>query len=271
MQVLSLHQQRERLADAVEQVWSNAWASLGAFATTNVENTPEFVRVVTPTSSEMLLNAVLRYRHAQRVTPHDIESVLAPYRKASRPLQWWVRLDNEPIGLRQQLRQVGMQPWSELTGMALPLENWQPQQSHADNHIEIRPVANATEAESALQLICDVFLIPIAPMRYWGAENPNFTLFTASVEGIPVGALACQTRGGVAGFFHVATHPDWRQRGIASSLMQQALLVMQQQGATTAALTASPMAESMYRHLGFQDACRYEFWMPNTRFLMGLH
>ncbi|HKD74393.1 MAG TPA: hypothetical protein VKB76_02815, partial [Ktedonobacterales bacterium] len=68
--------------DIVEHAWCAAWGSLRYDPATHVDDTPEFLRVVTPGSGEMLLNAVLRFRQERPVERDDIERIIAPYRAA---------------------------------------------------------------------------------------------------------------------------------------------------------------------------------------------
>jgi GNAT superfamily N-acetyltransferase len=271
------HSLRQHLSpsDIVEHAWCAAWGSLRYDPATHVDDTPEFLRIITPGSAEMLLNAVLRFRQGRPVTRDDIERVIAPYRVARRPMQWWLRLDNEPPHLRQQLRAIGMQPWSVVPGMTLALPAWQP--PHLRGHgITARTAATRAEAELAMRVMCSVYGIIPDPMRHWCVDNPHFTLYLAWVGDEPAGALATQIDGGIAGFFHVATLPQWRRRGVARAMMAQALLDARQAGATVAALTATPMAEALYRDLGFAPTASgtgpsgFELWMAGLEFLATL-
>ena len=262
--------QQEMLANAVERAWCGAWAALQCDGVTQVEDTPQFLRILTPHSSDMLLNAILRFRQARPVTQADVEAVITPYRAAHRPMQWWMRSGTEPRHLRQELFALGMQPWGHPKGMALPLTHWQP--PHPMSHeISVMPVATTAAAQTTLQTICTVFGLAPQPMRRWGAENPRFTAFQATVHGTPAGALVRLLDDDVVGFFHVATLPRFRRRGIAAAMMTHALLDARLQGARIAALTASPMAETLYQHLGFAHCCTFELWMPTPRLLSDLN
>jgi hypothetical protein len=101
-----------RLARAVEDNWCAAWASLGRVADalpTAVDDTDAYLRVCTPGAPDMLLNAVLRYAGTTPVRPPDLERVIAPYRRAHLPFQWWLTVGEEPRGLREQLHHLQMQ------------------------------------------------------------------------------------------------------------------------------------------------------------------
>jgi ribosomal protein S18 acetylase RimI-like enzyme len=65
------------------------------------------------------------------------------------------------------------------------------------------------------------------------------------------------------GIYAVGTVPEWRGRGIARTLMMHVLADAQSRGARTASLQSTPMAQSLYRALGFQPVGRYEEWIAH--------
>jgi ribosomal protein S18 acetylase RimI-like enzyme len=261
--------QRDHLANAVERAWCHAWGALGYDGATQVADMPNCLRVLTPGSSDLLLNAVLRYRQAISVQRADLEAVIAPFRAARRPFQWWVRAGAEPQHLSAQLEALGMRVWGNPQGMALPLTGWQPPAQPLEN-MRIHPISSNVEASAALRIICHVFGLAPLPMRRWCVDNPSFITYLATVEQTPAGALVQQIRDGVAGFFHVAVLPLFRRRGVASAMMAQALRHAQRQGAQVAALTASPMAEALYQRLGFIPCCTFHLWMPGATLMSEL-
>jgi ribosomal protein S18 acetylase RimI-like enzyme len=69
------------------------------------------------------------------------------------------------------------------------------------------------------------------------------------------GTAACAVMGDSAGVFFVATHPNWRGRGVGTAMTNAALAAAREDGATVAALDASSTAgAAIYRRLGFQSA-----------------
>ena len=259
------HSPRVMAADVVEATWCAAWSALRYDPATQVDDTAGYLRVITPSSSDLLLNAILRFHQERPVSHADVAAAIAPFRAAHRPLQWWLRPDNEPAGLRHHLTQIGMQPWSTVPGMTLALDTWQPQPGGDD--ISARAASNRAEAEAALAVICNVYSIIPGPMRHWCVDNPHFTMYLATIGHIPAAALACQIHHGVVGFFHVATLPRWRRLGVAQALMTRALADARDVGAHTAALTATPMGEALYRGMGFIPTAPIEMWMPGTNFM----
>lgn len=268
MQAIVLPDLREQFADMVEGAWCAAWRSLDFDLATRVDEDLGALRIITPGSSDQLLNAVLRLRQDRPVTMRDIERLIRPYRLARRPMQWWLRLDAAPPGLRERLDELGMCPWDRPPGMVLPLAHWSP--PAAAPAIQTRPVASEEDAEAALAIICEVFGAHPEPMRRWCIANPHFVIYLARIGAEPVGTLAYQIVDGVAGFFHVATVAHRRRQGVSWTLMSAALAGARAGGAHTAALTASEMAESLYRALGFQVCGQFEFWTPGPRLMTAI-
>ena len=270
MRVLSLAEPGQGVwGDTVERAWCAAWGSLGYDGVTQVEDTPQMLRVLTLTSHDLLLNAILRYRQEAVVTRADVDAALAPHRAMCRPPQWWLRLGNDPPGLRDALREAGMQVWGTPTGMVLPLSDATLLPT-SKGDLLLGRARRYEETETALRVITDVFDLDAQPMRRWCVGNPRFMTYLALARGTPAAALVMQVQGGIAGFFQVATLPRFRRRGIAHALMLHALCDARALGATMAALTASTMAEGLYQHLGFIPCCTIEQWMPDTALMSAI-
>ena len=67
------------------------------------------------------------------------------------------------------------------------------------------------------------------------------------------------------GIYAVGTVPSRRRRGLARRLVEHVLADAYQRGARTASLQSTPMAQQLYRSLGFEPAGRYEEWVPSTQ------
>ncbi len=258
----------QRLADAVDDNWAAAWASLGrvhAHPPTVVDDGPDCLRVYTPGVGETLLNMVIRYVGRRRVISEDIERAIAPYRQHHLPFQWWLMRGREPDGLRDQLASLGMQSWGGAPAMALALDRWSPHGPAPHPALHVRRASSHADGEAAVRIICDVFYVPEAPMARWTILNPAFEVYVAHWETTPVAALATLRQGDVVGVYHVATARGMRRRGIAASLLVRALQDARAVGCTLATLTATPDARHLYERLGFRTCGLMEQWMPGPR------
>jgi GNAT superfamily N-acetyltransferase len=261
-------EQLQQMAQAVEQSWCAAWASLAAVPSllaTIVDDTPEFLRVYTPGIDETLLNLVMRYTAPGPVASADIERVFAPFRLHHLLPQWWLLLGTEPAGLREALRALGMRNWGGSTAMACSLLEAEPSYPPPARTLELGRVSTAKEGLDALAVICDVFYIPPAPMRRWSLDNPTFGVYFARWQGRVVAALATMVTGEAVGVYHVATLTGARRRGIAGNLVLYALREARAAGCTLATLTATPEARHLYEQLGFRACGVIEQWMPGYR------
>lgn len=258
----------------VESAWCAAWASLGAVATpprTLVEETPTLLRVITPGAPETLLNIILRYRGEAAVTRAEVERAIAPYRAERLPFQWWLTPGDEPPGLREQLRALGMQTWGGATAMTLDLADWRPPLPlPVAQGVTLGRVVSPRDGHEALDVICEVFYVPAAPMARWTIENPAMRVYLARHGGEAVSALCLLCQAGIAGISNVATLPEARRRGIAGALMARALEDARDAGCGIAALTATPEAHRLYEALGFGACGVIEQWAPGRELTLAL-
>ncbi len=261
-------EQLSQKALLVERNWCAAWASLGAVRAepaTVVDDLPEMLRVYTPGIPETLLNIVMRYTSAGTVSERQVEEVIAPYRQLRLPFQWWLTRGAEPAGLRARLDALGMETWGGAAMMYLPLENWAPRYPAPPASATLHRALNDDEALAAVDIICNVFYIPRAPMLRWTTLNPAFDLWVAWMGARPVAAMATLLDHDTVGVYHVATVSGARRRGIAGNLLLLALGDAQARGARGATLTATPEARALYESLGFVACGLLEQWMPGPR------
>jgi GNAT superfamily N-acetyltransferase len=259
----------------VEDAWCAAWASLGAVPArprTLVSDTPGMLRVITPGAPETLLNIILRYHAANPVTRADVERAIAPFRAERLPFQWWLALGDEPEGLRDQLRRLGMQTWGGAAAMTLDLAGWEPPPTlpPVAPSVTLQRVATARDEQEALDIICEVFFVAPAPMARWTIENPAFEVYLARLNGEGMSALALLRHAGVAGIYNVATLPEARRRGLAGALLVYALEAARKAGCEIAALTATVEARRLYESLGFSACGVLEQWAPGRELTLAL-
>ncbi len=92
--------------------------------------------------------------------------------------------------------------------------------------------------------------------------TPGLTAWVL-VQGDAAVASAWSFRHGTdCGIYAVGTVPAWRRRGLATALLQHVLAIAEQDGARTATLQSTPMAQGLYESLGFLAVGRYEEWVP---------
>lgn len=261
--------QLHQMARAVEDAWAAPWAALG-----EVQATPhtivdrvagpseQYLRVYTPGMPEMLLNLVMCYRADRPIGAADVERVIAPFRQHHLPFQWWVTPGLEPAGLRDRLRELGMQSWGGATSMTLSLAGWQSHYRPPVAGTLLSRARTEDEARTALSVICEVYYLMWEPMARWALYSPGVRSYYATLNGRAVAALTTMASSGVTLIYNVATLPNARRRGIAGNLVALALNDARDEGCTLAALTATAEARHLYEELGFRTCGTLEQWAP---------
>src|SRR5436305_13086683 len=105
----------------------------------------------------------MSYQAPQPVTPEDVSEALVPYREHGLPAQWWLLLGDEPTGLRDSLRAIGMESWGGATAMALPLADWTPSFHPSASDLECTRVASWEERMVPLRVVPAAFLVAPEP------------------------------------------------------------------------------------------------------------
>jgi GNAT superfamily N-acetyltransferase len=89
--------------------------------------------------------------------------------------------------------------------------------------------------------------------------------YIAWLHGRPVAIASLLLHAGVAGLYGITTHPDVRRKGIGTAITTYLLHDAQRFGYRVAILSPSEMGVNIYRHLGFQEYYKTDFylWTPH--------
>lgn len=196
-----------------------------------------------------------------------IGRVAARFRAREVPFMWVQRPSDRPIDLDRRLPRLGLDLVETATGMDLDLDGWQPEP--LSTGLDIRQVDAEGADEQGLrdyeEMIRTYWSVPederhmieALNRTFMGGRKPGFRL-VAYLDGQPVGKLFCNTEDLPAwiAIYGVAVRPAARGRGVATSLMGEAISRGLSAGALRCVLHASTMALSMYRRMGFTERCR---------------
>lgn len=182
--------------------------------------------------------------------------------------------DIDPVaecqGIGRELRKLGMEPSSA----SFPLLYYPPVEPPSVPNgqievIEINPMDSEVETWISMQIVDEreeqdrVFWKSVAEME---ARSGMCRLFLAKINGEPAGACDQFSADGWGRIDSVITHPRWRRKGVATSLVIHAVNESIQSGCRfTYLFTRSGSdAERLYLQLGFVKApilpIRRHFW-----------
>jgi GNAT superfamily N-acetyltransferase len=91
---------------------------------------------------------------------------------------------------------------------------------------------------------------------------PNLDAWVYIHEGAAVAGAWSYINETDCGLYAIGTVPDFRRRGLATTLIEHILAHAHRRGARTASLQSTTEGESLYRSLRFAAAGRYEEWVP---------
>jgi GNAT superfamily N-acetyltransferase len=117
----------------------------------------------------------------------------------------------------------------------------------------------AALAEHVAMLVEDGLPIAVAGPMYSSsfANDPDVQIFTAYLDGRPVGSSLAIRTGDVCGVYSVGTKPDARRRGVGTAATLAAVIAGAGWGCAMVVLQSSEMGCPVYLGMGFEVLKRY--------------
>lgn len=208
-----------------------------------------------------------------------IDHVASRFRARDVPYLWVHRPFDRPADLDHRLRQQGLDLVETVTCVDLDLEDWTPEPPPSHGRFVVGD-ANDDAARLAdyVELMRTYWSVPESERDLletfnndWAHERSPGVRLVAYVDDKPVAKLFMNTdevprRVGIYG---VATKPEARGLGVASSLMTEAITRAVSLGVARCVLHSSDMARSLYRRLGFIERCTFAVYATGP--LFGTH
>ena len=201
----------------------------------------------------------------------SIDAAISRAISRNMPVGCWVGPSNPFPEFRRHLEIKGFVHGAALTGMAIDLPTLD-ENAPRPRGLTISEVKNSDALVTWCQIMTTVSEFPDFAASAWVemyreigiCEDPDWRLYVGDINGTPVGTSALFFNAGVAGIHSVTTLPQFRGRGIGTTLTQSPLLDARREGFQVGVLYASEMAVDLYRKLGFQEYCNGDIylWQP---------
>jgi ribosomal protein S18 acetylase RimI-like enzyme len=91
-------------------------------------------------------------------------------------------------------------------------------------------------------------------------NSGKIKLMLGSIDGKAAGTVMLYINSGIAGFFMVATLPEYRKIGIGRSMMLRSLQIAYESGCSLGVLQANNASQNLYRSIGFQEYCTFDIY-----------
>jgi ribosomal protein S18 acetylase RimI-like enzyme len=174
----------------------------------------------------------------------------------------WVVHPTTAPGIRDVLGDLGLVCAEEIYGMCADLADIDPPVERDD--VEIRVFDQDSEH----------LWIDLVSWRYGLSDESSPYLrdvyraglrhgtggLVAVDDGVPISKAVLHLADGVAGIYGVATTEAGRGRGLATYLCASALAEARAAGAERTVLHSTPMAQALYRRMGYRDVATFELW-----------
>ena len=236
--------------------------SLGASPGAAREVCDGFVRVSGPIPHPFY-NFIYGFDVVARADDLDraIGDALAPFRARRCAMMWIVFPKREPDAERLEARLVaaGLRLFADYRGMAVDLDALtEPPPPDltiarvADEQAMREWVEVQTACDPEIHQPIEAVRVQFAAQRGFAVDRPH-QMYLAKRVGAPVGCAILHVAAGVAGLHQVAVLPEARRRGVARALALRVLSEGRARGCRVGVLHSTPMAENLYRSIGFCD------------------
>lgn len=152
----------------------------------------------------------------------------------------------------QQLEQNGFREVQRWQGMVLDKTDFL---KSSAGTLNVKNVDSNNEMQQWGRIVKDVMLpnqtLPACLLKGW-LENDNYLVYLGCENEEPVSTGIAFLNDDVAGLYFIATLPESRGNGFASSLVSKLIAACFERGARRIVLHASVAGEKMYRNMGFK-------------------
>jgi GNAT superfamily N-acetyltransferase len=212
-------------------------------------------------------NGVLKFQAEQDVD-RRIDQLVDHFAGRGVAFMWIVHPTASPPDLPHRLQQRGLQDIELMPGMARGLADL-PEPPPPPDGITVRKMMDEHDAQAFFQFATWRWGVPptyqaqyeaVVADFHFGQPGSQAHMWQAWRAGRPIAKAGLFLATGSAGVYAVATRPEARRLGLASLLTLTALDYARRNGHTLAVLCSTPMAESLYRSLGFETRAEFRLF-----------
>ena len=198
------------------------------------------------------------------------EAIVEAHRRLDgTPWLWWIGPDLDPT-LTDALLAGGATEIGRLPIMAIDLTQLAP--ATTPDGVVITRVDGPDELAEFVAAYTAVSEIPPEGipatidrlLAFDGNRDGEMIQFTARFDDRVVGTSVAWLSNGATSVYLVSTYPEYRRLGIGTALTASALAAGREAGLRIGTLSASTMAESAYRRMGFVTVAHYRLLSPSV-------
>jgi len=245
----------ERLHEALKTSFKDLFARLGG---ARIEERTGYLLLVCPLLPLPQLNGVwAQGPKDEQAAVHELEGAIAEIEQLG--LRCWVqtRAGRTP-SLEAEARRLGFTSQESVPALLATPDDLHDIAGAGLKIARIADTAGLAQAqavatagfEAPLALFCPFYTPQVA-------ATPGLSIYVALADGTPVSTAIGFTQGEAVGIFNVATPPKHRRRGYGTAVTARAVSDGFKSGASFGWLQSSPLGESIYQRMGFQQVETY--------------
>jgi hypothetical protein len=215
-------------------------------------------------------NMIFNTRMAKNHDPEKINSVILRINNKEAPPFWIISPETDSF-VQPFLEKNGMVAVDLLPGMAINLEDFNENfRKKVSGDFKMSEVSRSDQMTKWLEIVNKVIFKgkKLNQEIFMGITgNPSIHFYLGTVKDIPVATSMSFICEHSAGFYNIATLPEYRKRGYATAMTAYAMTEAFRKSCKTGILHASVMGEPVYSSMGFRPFGEYKvLWMAGKKF-----
>ena len=215
----------------------------------------------------MPYNGILKFQVEKNIDQR-IDRLVNHYQKRRVVFFWVVHPRSSPIDLSDRLQKRGLREVELMPGMVRSLAEL-PESPPLPEGIEVHEIIGEKDSGEFSDFVSWRWGVPKEYMDQLRATLASFRIgkpgskshmWQAWRAGQPIAKAGMYLAAGSAGIYAVVTKPEARRLGLARILTLTALKKAQTLGKDFAVLHSTPMAESVYKSLGFKTVAEFRLF-----------
>jgi ribosomal protein S18 acetylase RimI-like enzyme len=261
------------LVRAIEHNLWETWANFGGGPGCALHDEGDLLWFETPVPI-IPYNSVIKFQVARNID-QKIDELVNYFSSRKAPLLWFVHPTSSPPDLARRLLDRGMKYIEAAPGMARDLVDL-PEAPALPEGVEIREAVSDSDINEFYEFAAWRWGVPAdyheqlrAIIGYFqiGKPGSRMRMWQAWRDGAPIAKIGLYSGKESAGIYGVVTKPEARGHGLASILMIEAMKASKEAGYKLAVLDSSPLAEPLYKRLGFVSVAPMHLYASEAAYL----
>lgn len=219
-------------------------------------------------------NVILKFQVEKNINK-KIDEILSRFISRKVSFLWVVHPSSLPLDIGDRLQSRGLKYIETIPCMARDLANL-PQKPSLPDGVEIYEAIEENDVNKFLELTAWRWGVPseyhqklklIFKSFDIGKLGAKAHMWVAWRNGIPIAKAGSYFGDGSVGIYGVVTKPEERGQGLARILMVETMKAARKAGQKLAVLHSSPLAENLYKRLGFATITKFHLYASEVTYL----